>query len=117
MMSLSRRGFLKGAAFSASSLLIGGCVTEEGYLKYPSVAKVAPHLLSKNDKLRIAVVGVGGKGWSDWTPMFDHGEEIVALCDVDRGPVDRGLKYIQDKGKDPSKVATFSYFGKMLEKV
>ena len=117
MMSLSRRGFLKGAALSASSILFGGCVTEEGYLKYPSVAKVAPHLLGAKDKLRIAVVGVGGKGWSDWTPMFDHGEEIVALCDVDRGPVDRGLKYIQEKGKDPSKVATFSDYRKMLEKV
>lgn len=48
-----------------------------------SWAKVA----GANDRLNIASIGVGGKGWSDLTataasPYVD----VVALCDVDEGP-------------------------------
>jgi hypothetical protein len=39
--------------------------------------------LSAGDKLRIACVGVGGKGTSD--VELCGGEQIVALCDVDEG--------------------------------
>ncbi|MFN3690882.1 MAG: Gfo/Idh/MocA family protein, partial [Fimbriimonadales bacterium] len=36
---------------------------------------------SPNDKLNIAVIGVGGRGWDNLRGVA--GENIVALCDVD----------------------------------
>src|SRR5437764_1799107 len=37
-----------------------------------------------NDKLRLASVGVGGKGWSDLTGVAASPQvEVVALCDID----------------------------------
>lgn len=65
-MKSSRKGFIRSlaglAAFGA-----GGCFTFGG-----------------GDKIRLAAVGVGGKGFSDWLPMVESGKaELVALCDAD----------------------------------
>ena len=38
---------------------------------------------SPNEKLRVACIGVGGKGKTDVASVADAGAEIVALCDVD----------------------------------
>jgi len=68
--NVNRRGFLK-----TSTLVAGGA------LAFPYVARSA-----EQKKLRVAIVGVGGRG--------GHGigmarnEEIVALCDVDAGKLD-----------------------------
>ena len=38
----------------------------------------------RGDKIRLAAVGVKGKGYSDWTPMLKSGlVEMVAFCDAD----------------------------------
>jgi len=66
-INTSRRGFLLGAG-SAALLGATGCRTWYG----------------RGDKVRLAVVGVMGKGYSDWTPMLRTGRvEIVAFCDAD----------------------------------
>ena len=74
-MSTSRRGFIRGLAgaglFSAGGTILPGCFG----ISNPRLA---------GDKLNVGVIGAGGKGWSDWTPMFLHGENIAAICDVDR---------------------------------
>jgi predicted dehydrogenase len=68
----TRRNFIKGASAAAASFFI-----------------VPRHVLGKgfkapSDKLNIAAVGSGGKGWSDLTSSWNNGaENIVALCDVD----------------------------------
>src|SRR4051812_16787547 len=64
---LSRRRFLAGtvgvAALSAGSW---------------------SRVLGAGEKLRVAVVGVGGKGWSDLTSVAASPHvDIVALCDID----------------------------------
>ena len=65
-ISSSRRGFLKGLA-GASAFAIGGCKCPFG-----------------SQKIRLAAVGVMGKGFSDWTPMLKTGlVEMVAFCDAD----------------------------------
>ena len=65
-ISSSRRGFLKGLA-GASAFAIGGCKCPFGC-----------------QKVRLAAVGVMGKGFSDWTPMLKTGlVEMVAFCDAD----------------------------------
>jgi predicted dehydrogenase len=68
--SLTRRQFLYYSAFAAA-----GAATLASY------GKPTPRKLGSGDKLRIACVGVGGKGESD----VHHcgGEEIIALCDAD----------------------------------
>ena len=105
MMQFNRRDFVKGSSFAAAAVAMGGCGTTRPARKF----------CKAGEKLNIGVIGVGGKGWSDWLPMFQNGENIVALCDVDRGPIDRALAEIQKAGKDPSKVKCYSDFRKMLD--
>lgn len=63
-----RRTFLKGAALAGAGVWLG---TESAQARSKS----------PNDKLNIAVVGVGGRGGANLGAVA--GENIVALCDVD----------------------------------
>ena len=64
----SRRGFLKGMAGFAA-LGAGGCF---------SIGR------GGDGKIRLAAVGVLGKGYSDWLPMVKSGlAKMVAFCDAD----------------------------------
>jgi len=52
----------------------------------------APAILSArspNDRIRLAGIGVGGKGWSDINGAASYGD-VVAFCDVDSGANRRG---------------------------
>jgi len=115
MMQVNRRNFLRGSTVAAASVALGGCNTFLGGASYPNVTKTAPRYRKPGEKLNIGVIGVGGKGWSDWMPMFENGENIVALCDVDRGPVDRALAEMEKKGVKPSQVKCYSDYRKMLD--
>ena len=65
-ISASRRNFIRGLA-GASAFAIGGCKCPFGC-----------------QKIKLAAVGVMGKGYSDWSPMVRSGlAQIVALCDCD----------------------------------
>ena len=65
MQNLSRRSFLKSTAAATSGLLfIPGCISN-----------------SPNNRLNIAVIGVGGRGKANWSKV--PRENIVAMCDVD----------------------------------
>ena len=65
-INTSRRNFLRGLG-GAGLFAIGGCKCPFGC-----------------QKIKLAAVGVNGKGYSDWTPMLKSGfVEIVALCDAD----------------------------------
>ena len=70
--SSSRRAFLKTAALATGGLTI-----------------VPRHVLGRgfvppSDKLNLAAIGAGGKGWSDIRNAYNNGaENVVALCDVD----------------------------------
>ena len=82
-ISTSRRGFLRGLA-GASAFAIGGCKCPFGC-----------------QKIKLAVVGVMGKGYSDWTPMLKTGlVEIVALCDADMNQRDAAAKKLAQDGID-----------------
>jgi predicted dehydrogenase len=69
-----RRDFLKKSLLASSAFFI-----------------VPRHVLGKgfiapSDKLNLAAIGAGGKGWSDINLAFNNGaENVVALCDVDPG--------------------------------
>src|SRR4051794_38965617 len=70
---IPRRGFLK------SVTIAGGA----GALTAASWSRV----FGANERLRVAAIGVSGKGWSDHTSIAASPQvEIVALCDIDEGP-------------------------------
>ena len=72
---INRRQFLSNAAAAAATVTI-----------------VAPHVLGgaktpPSDKLNIAGIGIGGKGFGDIRSV--PSENIVALCDVDSRQIAR----------------------------
>ena len=74
--SIKRRTFLKQSA----ALGAGVVVLKSGILKGQS----------PNDKLNIAAIGVGGRGWADLNGV--KSENIVALCDVNEQNLARAAK-------------------------
>ncbi len=88
--STTRRGFLRdmaagaGAlATSATLLSLAGC--EEG-------RQTGARVPAASEKLRIGLVGVGGKGKSNLEGVLKTGEEVIALCDVDATKIDEAVK-------------------------
>ena len=77
-----------------------------GYL-YTSPAFSAERIADANERLKVAGIGVGGKGSSD---IDNAGElmEVVALCDVDSD-------YLGSKAKKWPKAKTFSDFRKLFD--
>ncbi len=115
MKGMNRRGFVKGMGLAVAAVSVNGLAAQKGKLVFPEIRKNASRLRKPGEKLNIGVIGVGGKGWSDWMPMFEHGENIVALCDVDRGPIDKALAEIAKKGHDTSQIKCYSDYRKMLD--
>jgi len=84
-MKANRRGFIKGCAGAAALAGFGGCCGLAG---------------RRGGKIRLAVVGVMGKGYSDWMPMLKSGlVEIVAFCDADSNQFNRAFANVKkEKG-------------------
>ena len=99
-VSTSRRGFLRGAA-GLSAFAIGGCKCPCG-----------------GQKVRLAAVGVMGKGYSDWTPMLKSGlVEMVAFCDADYTKREDAAKRLAQDGIDFDiySVPFFTDYRKLLD--
>ena len=46
--------------------------------------------MNANDNVRVALIGCRSMGWADLQAMMQNpGVELVALCDVDRGVLER----------------------------
>ncbi len=81
-MTISRRRFLGASALSGVAAL-----------------SAASYTRAAAGKLRVASVGVGGKGWSDLTNVAKSKHvEVVALCDIDEseGHLGRAVKKFPD---------------------
>ena len=86
-MNASRRSFIRGLA-GASALGLGGCC---------SCIKCRNGV----SKIRLAAVGVMGKGFSDWTPMLKSGlVEMVAFCDADIAMREKAQNRLAEAGID-----------------
>ena len=73
----SRRDFIKHGTLAASSFFI-----------VPRYVLGGNGFISPSDKINIAGIGVGGKGTSDlWYASNEGKENVVALCDVDKGNI------------------------------
>jgi hypothetical protein len=92
---LSRRRFLRTTGLGAGAIL-----------GFPSLVRGR----NLNDRIRVAAVGVGGKGTSDVNNVANCGCDIVGLCDVDGNTLARmSKKYPQAK--------TFKDFREMFSKM
>ncbi|MFY0689350.1 MAG: Gfo/Idh/MocA family oxidoreductase [Cyclobacteriaceae bacterium] len=94
---LSRRKFIQGTAIASGVMIVPRHVLG-------GVGFTAP-----SDKLNLASIGAGGKGWSDINNAFNDGKEnVVAICDIDTNMAKRAV----DKWP---KATYFNDFRKMLE--
>jgi hypothetical protein len=109
---MTRREALGLGTGVAVSWAWSGCRSFTGGTSSAKAVRAAPRLRKPGEKLNIGVIGVGGKGWSNWEPMFKMGENIVALCDADRTPVDAALAIVRERNKDAK---GFSDYRKMLD--
>jgi len=99
-ITASRRNFIRGFA-GASAFAIGGCKGLFG-----------------QQKIKLAVVGVMGKGYSDWTPMLKTGlVEIVAFCDADYTQREKAqLALIRDGiDLDMARIPFYTDYRKLLD--
>jgi predicted dehydrogenase len=92
---MTRRNFLRNAAWSGSSLII----LSNSRSAYTAQA---------NEKLNIAAIGIGGRGAADVNGVAD--ENIVALCDVDHSHAAKTFERFP-------KAKQFKDFRKMLDKM
>jgi predicted dehydrogenase len=80
---MKRRSFLYN-----STKLIGGLALSQAIPIQQAYA--ATQKIGANDKIRVALIGCNGMGWTDLSNMLKvPGVECVALCDVDQNVADR----------------------------
>lgn len=90
----SRRDFLRLSAIAA----VGVATVNKGYARKQQ---------SPNDRIRFAIIGAGGKGWSGTEQAARNGD-IVALCDVD-------LNNLAQAAEVHKNAAKFTDYRKMIE--
>jgi len=93
----SRRRFMQGSAVAGAAIWVSSVRGGEEKPKSP------------NEKIRVAVIGAGGKGSSDAKEASKFGD-IVALCDIDETTLDRSGKLYPNAKK-------FFDFREMLDKI
>jgi predicted dehydrogenase len=91
---ISRRKFMQHSAAAGAGFWVAGGLT-------PVLSQ------SPNEKINIACIGVGGKGSSDTDQAGGVGN-IVAICDIDDGPLNKKAEKFTEAKK-------YSDFRKMLE--
>jgi hypothetical protein len=100
MPSFTRRQFLR-----RGSVALGAAA-----FSFPHVGRV----LGANDRINVACVGVGGKGDEDSTNAAHCGGNIVAICDVDSGHLDKKAGEFSAKFPDVKK---YQDYRKMLDEM
>src|SRR5579864_8692502 len=98
MQPIDRRQFLQDSAALAAGLSLAGAVAAQAEDK-PSTRKK----LSANDTVRMAVIGVRGRGMehiSGWNALDDV--RIATICDVDRNVIGKAMKAVERRnGSEP----------------
>jgi len=90
MNSLSRRSFNRGAVALGTTFLITG-------------TRASGHIVGANNRLRIAIAGLNGRGKSHMAGWLSQDNvEIAYLIDPDQNVLDKALKDLQSKSKGES---------------
>ena len=99
MKTINRRSFLKSAALTAATVSIP--------------ARSWTQVRSANEDVRVAVVGLHGRGQDHLQGLAGvKNVRVTGLCDVDVSVLESGAKKLRDKGGD---VAVFTDIRKLLE--
>lgn len=92
-------------------------ISRRNFIRYSTIVSTgiitAPYFVNGqnlNEKIRVACIGVGGKGDSDCDDSARCGGEIVAICDVDENTLNRKAQKYPDAKK-------YRDFRKMLEEM
>src|SRR5438105_6468101 len=100
MRKLTRRELLEDALIAATFAATAGSLQSLARAAEPPSRRT----IGPNDQIRIAVIGVRGRGKDHikgYLPMNDV--TIAALCDVDMNQIPAAAKLITDKGKPAPK--------------
>jgi Predicted dehydrogenases and related proteins len=113
MATWTRKQFLKNSLIAGGgALLASGCATSRdasGAVAAPAVARRG----SANGDVRIAVVGLNGKGRGHVKNFMEvPGVRVVALCDADSQVLNKQVQQLAAKGE---KVTAYTDFRKLLE--
>jgi predicted dehydrogenase len=106
MRQLSRRDFLTDSALGAAALALAGTAGSP----LGAAEKAAGKKGDANDRLRVAVVGVRGRGMSHVEGYLnkDLNTVITHVCDCDTGVIGRAMNAVEKRqGKPPSFVQNF----------
>ena len=78
-----RRDFLKGAFFAGTAAMAGGCAsTRGGWLDFASGAPMHGFAAPKMPRIRLGIVGMGGRGCGVVGRVRDlPGIDVTAICD------------------------------------
>ena len=97
----SRRGFLAESALITAAL----AALRERPVRAEAKPDAAP-TGKKRDKIRIAVIGVHGRGMAHLQGFAGRDNaEVVTICDVDEAVIAKGMKLVQDRqGQAPTYV-------------
>jgi len=96
---ISRRTFIQTGLSTAAAI---------------SAAGPALGALGANDRIRVGVIGTGGRGNSHMTSLGQQKNvEIVAVCDVDDAQLDRACKTAEKSGSKPER---YKDFRKVIER-
>ena len=98
---LGRRAFLERAAWAVTAAAIGG--TEAKAAPVQGKASLAGFVAPKLERIRVAVVGTGGRGGSAVHRLCRvPGVEVTALCELDEGKARRHQQRMKKAGfKEP----------------
>ncbi|MEA3224779.1 MAG: Gfo/Idh/MocA family oxidoreductase, partial [Planctomycetota bacterium] len=90
MSKTTRRKFLKDSLVAGTAFAVCGCQS-------------TPRVLGANDRLRIAVAGVNGRGGSHISGWLEQDNvEVAYLIDPDKNVLAKKLKYLKDKTEGKS---------------
>lgn len=100
-MRISRRNFLE-AGFLATGGVCTGCLSAPsatGRIYVPAAVPIARRakLRPADTPIRMAFIGVGGRGGANLNEFYNLGEQIVALCDVDKNRLAGAARKVSER--------------------
>lgn len=102
---VSRRDFMKGAGAAASVALASGCTTVTRSPVVGPARNIGP-----NEKINVAVIGVGGRGTSLLRQVLGMSDQckVVAVCDVYQRRANRAKNIAAERGQPD--VKTYEHY-------
>ena len=108
VMSMTRRGFLGGAALAGAATVAGGCVTRGGWFGCTAGSPMHGYAAPKMPCIRLGVVGMGSRGCGVVGRMCNlPGVVVTAICDNVREKIDKAQGMLAGKKKPAAR----EYFG------